>query len=143
MSAVGNAFFPLLFLSSKLLLCRRRAVTFCSMRARGHRGGFPNFNVLPCRAGCFLSPLSKVRHDTACSRSARHAPRRGTKCWGCFGLLMASCLLCDDTAERARAINEGKVRERVVRGAGTMSDKPFSSKAASLRSQTGQDAFFT
>ncbi|MED6284208.1 hypothetical protein CHARACLAT_016959 [Characodon lateralis] len=31
----------------------------CSMRARGHRRGFPNHNVQPSRAPVFLSPLSK------------------------------------------------------------------------------------
>ncbi|CAJ1086338.1 Hypothetical predicted protein [Xyrichtys novacula] len=43
---------------SSSVVGKRTPVTFCSMRARGHRRGFPNFNLLLCRAAVF-SPLGK------------------------------------------------------------------------------------
>lgn len=99
------------------------------MRARGHRGGFPNSNLLPCRAGRVLSPLSKVRHDTVRSRSARHAPRQGNACRaaaaaGDDGELFRLCDEHDDTAERASL--KGRRGDRVVSGATASSDNPFS-----------------
>lgn len=117
--------------SSSSVVGKRTPVTFCSMRARGHRRGFPNFNLLLCRAAVF-SPLVKVRHDTACRLSTRHAPRLGNYDVGLFWSRMMICrVLCDDTAVRANA-NWRADRGRVVSGACMSEKTSFSWTAAGL-----------